>query len=104
MYCGENILSNISLNQIAADLHISPNHISSIFSKKLKISLRDYINNLRISKAMHLLTHTEKGVTEIMQECGYTNQSTFNKTFLKISGTTPRQYRSRFTVVDLRDE
>lgn len=95
IYCAENYHNNISLKQIAGDLHISPNHISSIFSKKLKISLRDYINNMRVSEATYLLTHTEKRITEIMQECGFTNQSTFNKTFFEICGVTPRQFRNR---------
>lgn len=94
IYCAENYRSNISLRQIANDLHISPNHVSSIFSKKLKISLRDYINNMRISDATYLLAHTEKRVTEIMQDCGYTNQSTFNKRFFEICGVTPRQFRN----------
>ena len=95
IYCTENFRTDITLKQIAEDLHISPNHVSSIFSKKLKISLRDYINNLRISEATQLLTHTDKRITEIMQECGFANQSTFNKTFLEICGVTPRQFRNR---------
>ena len=97
IYCAENYRNNISLKQIANDLYISPNHISSIFSKKLKISLRDYINNMRISEATYLLTHTEKRITEIMEECGYTNQSTFNKTFFEICGVTPRQFRNHLS-------
>ena len=95
MYCAENYRDNISLKHIAGDLHISPNHVSSVFSKKLKISLRDYINNMRISEATYLLTNTEKRITEIMQECGFANQSTFNKIFFQICGVTPRQYRNR---------
>ena len=95
IYCADNYRNDISLKKIAEDLHISPNHISSIFSRKLKISLRDYINNMRISDATYLLTHTEKRITEIMQECGFANQSTFNKTFLEICGVTPRQFRNR---------
>ena len=95
IYCAEHYRDQISLKRIADDLHISPNHISSIFSQKLKISLRDYINNMRISDATQLLTHTEKSITEIMQECGFVNQSTFNKTFFDICGITPRQHRKQ---------
>ena len=94
IYCAEHYCDEISLKRIAEAMHLSPNHISYIFSQKLKISLRDYINNMRISDATHLLIHTEKSITEIMQECGFINQSTFNKTFLEICGVTPRQYRS----------
>jgi transcriptional regulator GlxA family with amidase domain len=78
-------------------MHLSPNHVSCIFSKKLKITLRDYINNMRISDATHLLANTEKSITEIMQECGFINQSTFNKTFSEICGMTPRLYRNKMT-------
>lgn len=94
IYCAEHYCDEISLKRIAEAMHLSPNHISYIFSQKLKISLRDYINNMRISDATHLLIHTEKSITEIMQECGFINQSTFNKTFLEICGVTPRQYRN----------
>lgn len=97
IYCAENYRGNMSLRQIAAALHINPNHISSIFSKKLKISLRDYINNMRISEAAYLLTHTEKRITDIMQECGFSNQSTFNKRFFDMCGVTPRQFRNGLT-------
>lgn len=93
IYCAENYRNNISLRQIAEDLHLSPNHISSIFSKKLKISLREYINNMRVSEAAYLLTHSDQRITEIMEACGFKNQSTFNKSFQEICGTTPRQYR-----------
>ena len=95
IYCAENYRNEISLKRIAEDLHLSPNYISSIFAKKLKISLRDYINNMRTIEATQLLTHTDKRITEIMQECGFKNQSTFNKTFLEICGVTPRQFRNR---------
>lgn len=93
IFCAEHYRDDISLKSIAEAMHLSPNHISSIFSKKLKISLRDYINNMRISEATHLLTHTEQRITEIMEACGFKNQSTFNKTFQEICGATPRQYR-----------
>lgn len=103
IYCAENYRGDMSLRRIGEALHISPNHISSIFSQKLRISLRDYINNMRISEAAHLLTHTEKRVTDIMQECGFTNQSTFNKRFFEICGVTPSQFRKGLTA-DRSDE
>lgn len=100
IYCAENYRNNITLRKIADDLHLSSNYISSIFSKKLKISLRDYINNMRISEAVYLLTHTEMRITEIMQECGFSNQSTFNRTFQEICGVTPRQFRAEHITED----
>jgi AraC-like DNA-binding protein len=94
IYCAEHYRDEISLKRIAEDLHLSPNYISSIFAKKLKISLRDYINNMRTSEASYLLTHTQLRITEIMEECGFKNQSTFNKVFQENCGMTHRQYRT----------
>ncbi len=93
IYCSTNFRNKISLKQISDDLYISPNHISAIFSKKLKISLRRYINNLRINEAMRLLTNTEMEIIDVMLECGFTNQSTFNKVFMEFCGITPRQFK-----------
>ena len=93
IYCSANFRNKITLKQISDDLHISENHISAIFSKKIKLPLRSYINNLRIHEAMFLLLNTEMDITDIMFHCGFTNQSTFNKVFMELCGTTPRQFR-----------
>jgi AraC-like DNA-binding protein len=94
-YCTNNYKNNITLNTLADHLFLSKTHITHTFKLKIGISLRNYINSLRIHNAMNLLRHTELNITEIMYECGYTNQSTFNRAFFALCGMTPREYRKK---------
>jgi two-component system response regulator YesN len=64
-----------------------------VFSGKLKIGFREYINFLRISHAKTLLVETDMKVLAIMLECGFRNQSTFNRIFSEVCGVSPRTYR-----------
>lgn len=93
LYCSEHFEEDISLEQISKALYLSPQHISYIFSNKLKCNFRTYINSLRIERAKHLLKNTEQSITDIMYECGYKNQGTFNRVFQKLCAMTPQQFR-----------
>ena len=52
-----------------------------------------YVAALRIQRAQELLARTDRPVMEIVYACGFDNPRTFNRTFLKVCGTTPRAYR-----------
>jgi len=93
LYCSDHFQEEISLNQIAKALFLSPQHISYIFSNKLKCNFRTYINSLRIEKAKQLLKNTERSITDIMYECGYKNQGTFNRVFQNLCNMTPQSFR-----------
>ncbi|NLB80713.1 MAG: AraC family transcriptional regulator [Clostridiaceae bacterium] len=94
VYCSNHYKEDISIEQISSELHVSKNHISHIFTTVLHSNFRDYINHLRIMDAKELLTKTDKSIIEIMLECGYMNQSTFNRVFHKLCGVTPSAYRN----------
>lgn len=54
-----------------------------------------YLQQLRIVKSMRLLTGTEKNITDIALECGFSGVSYFIETFRRLNGITPLQYRKR---------
>ena len=54
----------------------------------------DYINRIRIEKAVQLLTDTQLSITEISEEVGFTYQRYFSTAFKQIKGVTPTQFRS----------
>lgn len=94
IYCSEHFCDeDISLNKISKDLYISKGYVSKIFSSKIKYGFREYINELRISKAKELLSKTDMKIINIMLECGFKNQSSFNRIFCEICGLSPREYR-----------
>lgn len=95
-YCSKHFDEDISLQRISKALYLAPKHISYIFTNKLKCSFRSYINTLRIERAKQLLKNPHSNITDIIFECGYKNQSTFNRVFKNLCGLTPYQYRNQF--------
>ena len=94
LYCADHYTDeDISIKKIADALYISTSYVSKVFSGKLKIGFREYINFLRISHAKTLLVETDMKVLAIMLECGFRNQSTFNRIFSEVCGVSPRTYR-----------
>ena len=95
VFCAENYRQDIGVKEIAARLHISESYVSKIFSRKLGCSLRSYLNALRVAQAKELLKHTDRKITDLLYECGFCNQSSFNQIFLRHTGMTPKDYRQK---------
>lgn len=93
VYCAAHYRENITIDTVSRALHISPGYISRIFSEKLNCPFRTYLNRLRIADAKQLLKNTGRTVLDIMLECGFSNQSSFNRIFVQEVGCTPREYR-----------
>ena len=93
LYCYDNFTEDISLHTLADALQVSHYYISHIFSQRLHISFRDYINSLRIEKACELMKNSEKSITDIAFAVGYNSIRTFNRCFAKMMKTTPSAYR-----------
>lgn len=93
-YCTEHFCENISVKSISEALYISQSYISKIFSNKLKCNFREYINILRIEKAKTMLETSDGKIVDIMLECGFENQSSFNRVFKDICDVTPNEYRN----------
>ena len=93
-YCEEHCTDQITVKSIADALYISQSYVSKIFSQKLRYGFREYINALRIQKAKALLQNTDKKILQIMLECGFQNQSSFNRVFRDVTGYSPREYRT----------
>lgn len=92
-YCAEHYIEKITVSQVANALYISDSYVSKVFSNKLKSNFREYINTLRIHKAQSLLKESGKSILQIMGECGFKNQSSFNRIFREICGVSPKEYR-----------
>ena len=93
IYCLEHYTENITEKSVSENLYISQSNITKTFAKKLGCSFKEYINHLRVNKAKYQLENTDKKIIEIMYECGFKNQSSFNRVFLQANGTTPSEFR-----------
>ncbi len=92
-YIGDNYCSDISLGDIAAQLSVSPQYLSTVFPKEVGMGISVYIAELRLRRAEKLLRQREKNVTEICFECGFRNLSYFLRSFKAKYGLSPKEYR-----------
>ena len=92
-YCKNNYTHDITLDEVANALYVSKSYVSHIFCCKLKINFRNYINTLRVNKAVSLLRHSNISATEAAEQSGFGSMRTFNRAFVKYMGVTPREYK-----------
>ena len=71
----------------------TPYYISNCFKSREKISILNYISMLRIEEAKKMIKNTNKTFAEIAELVGFNNFRNFNRTFKKIEGITPGQFR-----------
>ena len=64
----------------------------------------DHLNNTRILKSCNLLRSTEHSILEISEMVGFHSVSSYNRCFIKIMQTSPRDYRKQIQQSDKRAE
>lgn len=84
----------ITLKEIAAVAHLSPNSFCRYFKSRIKKSFSIFLIEIRIGHACKLLAETEMPVADICFECGYNTISNFNKHFRSITKKSPLEYRT----------
>lgn len=94
-YCGENFTKDLNLENLSKELYMNKYHISHLFNDVLGISLRKYINTMRIKLAEQLLAQNELSVNEVAYSVGFTTQRTFNRVFIEHRGITPSEFRQK---------
>ncbi|MBR1970658.1 MAG: helix-turn-helix domain-containing protein [Clostridia bacterium] len=84
--------SALSVEMIANTFNIHPSYLSSLYKKQRGITLIGYIEKIRIEKAIELLTKENYNINEISSKVGFSNSTSFRRSFKKIKGTSPTKY------------
>lgn len=84
---------NITRNSLAKLVHFSPEYVGKILKKEMGVSINDYINTLRISRAKSMITSTNYKIIDIALMVGYDNMSYFSSVFKKYEGVSPAEYK-----------
>ena len=92
-YIHENYKEKISLKTIAEKLHTNSSYLSMLFKQETRVTVTDYISQIRIEKSCELLSETTLSFSDIAARTGFEDQSYFSKVFKKIHGVTPTEYR-----------
>ncbi|MGG7153566.1 helix-turn-helix transcriptional regulator, partial [Clostridium neonatale] len=84
---------DLSLNEIASYVNVSPAYLSSLFKKQIGENISTTITNVRIENACKLLENTSLSLKEISEKVGYVNQYYFSSCFKKKMDKNPSVYR-----------
>lgn len=83
----------LNVNMISDHFGKTPSHITRVFKSVYGITLSNYISEYRINEAIELLNNTDQKIKDISDSLGYTNSNVFIRTFKKMKGVTPAQFR-----------
>jgi len=78
---------------VAAVAHVSEAHFIRSFRAVFGETPHRYLQRRRVERSMFLLRETDRSVTEICMDVGFTSLGTFSRTFREIVGETPSEYR-----------
>ncbi|MBN1865198.1 MAG: AraC family transcriptional regulator [Victivallales bacterium] len=87
---------NISSRRLAEIASYEPTYFSTLFKKTFSISPKKYATVKRIEKAQAMLSTTDVKILAVAQETGFSDAFHFSKTFKKITGLAPSQFRKKF--------
>jgi AraC-like DNA-binding protein len=93
-FVADNFRRDIDTNAIALHADIHPKYAMNIFRRSTGMTLNEYVNLLRLSFAQAMLINDDDAnVLRVAMESGFGSLSAFNKTFRKISGKSPSDFR-----------
>lgn len=84
--------SAIPLDELAAHVGVSRNHLSWEFTRETGETITDHLARLRVEEACRLLATTTLKVYEISERVGYTNVEHFGRVFKRVTGTSPNRW------------
>lgn len=87
---------DLGLGTISMAFGISEGYVSSLFKKQTQIGFVEYVEKLRMAKAIDLLkedNEKRENIEDIAQMVGYNSVQSFRRAFKRVYGTTPKNYR-----------
>jgi two-component system, response regulator YesN len=92
-YISEHPDKALSLAEAASAAAMGRTYFSEYFRQNTGVTFKYWIDFLRVKRAIALLRFTSKAILEVAEDCGYQDATTFTRTFRRIEGVTPTQFR-----------
>ncbi len=91
-YIENNYNCDISLEETAKEIGVSPHYLSKLFKKETKVNFIDYLTRMRLAKAKELMKEGGKSIKEICYMVGYTDPNYFSRIFRKHTDHSPSEF------------
>ncbi len=90
------ITCGFNLEHFCQKQHSSPRSLRRLFKSKTGMTISNYLQQLRLCRAMTLLRNSQYSINAISAQCGYEDSNYFSSVFTQKVGITPSGYRGRF--------
>lgn len=90
--------AHIGLQDIAKEFSLNPQYLSRYFKLNVGVSLKKYLDNMRLKKSLFALQTTDETVTEIALKFGFPDSKAYYRVFKEVLGITPMHYREHYQI------
>lgn len=94
-YMEKNFRESISIENLARKFYMNKYYFTHQFRDFAGVSPKQYLTRVRLRQAVHLAEHTDLSVTDITEQCGFSDVNNFIRIFKKEFGMPPMQYRNK---------
>lgn len=92
-FINQNYATITSLEEIADRFYISKHHLCRIFKKAMKLTVIDYLTQIRLKNACQMLLFSQMPIGKISEACGFHSSAYFSRVFKESTGKSPAEYR-----------
>ncbi|MCU5745343.1 helix-turn-helix domain-containing protein [Staphylococcus sp. SQ8-PEA] len=101
-FTNNNISSNLSTKMLAQEFYISQSYISILFSQKLSMNFKQYLNSLRVALALLDLIQPNQTIHTVAAKYDFLNLSTFTKQFKRYLNQTPKKFINNYRTLMIK--
>lgn len=95
-FIDQNYQENISLNDAARVVYLSPSYLSTLITNETGKNFTEILNEVRVKNAIELLKDPSRKISEIAYAVGFHEPQYFSIIFKKLTDLTPRDYRKMY--------
>ena len=99
-YMEEHYSEKITLADLSAVIHLSTIHFSRVFKTVTGFSPMEFLNRMRIQKAVQFLLKTDKSIVEIAMDTGFNDSNYFSRFFKKCRKESPSEFREKYVKIE----
>lgn len=102
-YIRSSYMLKLSVSDIAKDFGLDRSYLSRKFSKRMGISIREYLLRIRIAESKRYIKHGYS-IAESAQRCGFNDPNYFSKVFTREVGIGPAHWKQKFCTKVLKEQ
>ena len=87
---------SLTVADLASEAGLSPAHFSREFRRSFGESPHQYLLTRRLERAAALLRNTDRSITDVCFDVGWSSVGSFTTSFRRIFGASPSEYRASF--------